>query len=374
MQKGFKLFKVIGIQISLDYTWFIIFALVAWTLSQGYFPSVVPGLAMWIYIAMGVVSSLLLFASILLHELSHSYVANRLGMDIRGITLFIFGGIAELSREPDDPRMELKIAIAGPIASVVLAILFWLIKEGLTAMALFPLVASICSYLVIINIVVVIFNMIPGFPLDGGRVLRAIWWMKSGNLQRATMVAGRVGKGFALFLIFFGILQTFTGNIIGGLWMVFIGIFLQQAAESGYREVLIRNSLSGIRVGDVMTREVVTVHPDDSLQVIVDDYLFKHHCVSFPVVAASRLVGMLNLGDIRAVPKEKWRETRVRDVMEPVTQHSLASPEETAIEVLSKMATLGVGRFPVVHMGKLVGIISRRDIMKLMAFKRELGS
>jgi Zn-dependent protease/predicted transcriptional regulator len=374
MQKGFKLFKVIGIQISLDYTWFIIFALVAWTLSQGYFPSVVPGLAMWIYIAMGVVSSLLLFASILLHELSHSYVANRLGMDIRGITLFIFGGIAELSREPDDPRMELKIAIAGPIASVVLAILFWLIKEGLTAMALFPLVASICSYLVIINIVVVIFNMIPGFPLDGGRVLRAIWWMKSGNLQRATMVAGRVGKGFALFLIFFGILQTFTGNIIGGLWMVFIGIFLQQAAESGYREVLIRNSLSGIRVGDVMTREVVTVHPDDSLQVIVDDYLFRHHCVSFPVVAASRLVGMLNLGDIRAVPKEKWRETRVRDVMEPVTQHSLASPEETAIEVLSKMATLGVGRFPVVHMGKLVGIISRRDIMKLMAFKRELGS
>ncbi|MCK5308696.1 MAG: site-2 protease family protein [Zetaproteobacteria bacterium] len=374
MQKGFKLFKVIGIQISLDYTWFIIFALVAWTLSQGYFPSVVPGLAMWIYIAMGVVSSLLLFASILLHELSHSYVANRLGMDIRGITLFIFGGIAELSREPDDPRMELKIAIAGPIASGVLAILFWLIKEGLTAMALFPLVASVCSYLVIINIVVVIFNMIPGFPLDGGRVLRAIWWMKSGDLQRATMVAGRVGKGFALFLIFFGILQTFTGNIIGGLWMVFIGIFLQQAAESGYREVLIKNSLSGIRVGDVMTREVVTVHPDDSLQVIVDDYLFRHHCVSFPVVAASRLVGMLNLGDIRAVPKEKWRETRVRDVMEPVTQHSLASPEETAIEVLSKMATLGVGRFPVVHMGKLVGIISRRDIMKLMAFKRELGS
>jgi Zn-dependent protease len=374
MQKGFKLFKVIGIQISLDYTWFIIFALVAWTLSQGYFPSVVPGLAMWIYIAMGVVSSLLLFASILLHELSHSYVANRLGMDIRGITLFIFGGIAELSREPDDPRMELKIAIAGPIASVVLAILFWLIKEGLTAMALFPLVASICSYLVIINIVVVIFNMIPGFPLDGGRVLRAIWWMKSGNLQRATMVAGRVGKGFALFLIFFGILQTFTGNIIGGLWMVFIGIFLQQAAESGYREVLIRNSLSGIRVGDVMTREVVTVHPDDSLQVIVDDYLFRHHCVSFPVVAASRLVGMLNLGDIRAVPKEKWKETRVRDVMEPVTLHSIVTPEETAIEVLSKMATLGVGRFPVVHMGKLVGIISRRDIMKLMAFKRELGS
>jgi Zn-dependent protease/predicted transcriptional regulator len=374
MQKGFKLFKVIGIQISLDYTWFIIFALVAWTLSQGYFPSVVPGLAMWIYIAMGVVSSLLLFASILLHELSHSYVANRLGMDIRGITLFIFGGIAELSREPDDPRMELKIAIAGPIASVVLAILFWLIKEGLTAMALFPLVASICSYLVIINIVVVIFNMIPGFPLDGGRVLRAIWWMKSGNLQRATMVAGRVGKGFALFLIFFGILQTFTGNIIGGLWMVFIGIFLQQAAESGYREVLIRNSLSGIRVGDVMTREVVTVHPDDSLQVIVDDYLFRHHCVGFPVVAASRLVGMLNLGDIRAVPKEKWRETRVRDVMEPVTQHSIASPEETAIEVLSKMAALGVGRFPVVRGGELVGIISRRDIMKLMAFKRELGS
>ncbi|MCP3677418.1 MAG: CBS domain-containing protein [Deltaproteobacteria bacterium] len=373
MQKGLKLFKVIGIQISLDYTWFIIFALVAWTLSQGYFPSVLPGLAMWIYIAMGVVSSLLLFASILLHELSHSYVANRLGMDIRGITLFIFGGIAELSREPDDPRMELKIAIAGPIASVVLAIFFWFITEGLTAMALFPLVASVCNYLAIINIVVVIFNMIPGFPLDGGRVLRAIWWMKSGNLQRATMVASRVGKGFALFLIFFGILQTFTGNIIGGLWMVFIGFFLQQAAESGSREVLIKNSLSGIRVGDVMTREVVTVHPDDSLQIIVDDYLFRHHCVSFPVVAASRLVGMLNLGDIRAVPKEKWRETRVRDVMEPVTQRSIASSEETAIEVLSRMATLGVGRFPVVREGGLVGIISRRDIMKLMAFKRELG-
>ncbi|MFQ5585336.1 MAG: site-2 protease family protein [Thermodesulfobacteriota bacterium] len=374
MQRGLKLFKVIGIQISLDYTWFIIFALVAWTLAQGYFPTVVPEQALWIYIAMGVVSSLLLFVCILLHELSHSYVANKLGMDIRGITLFIFGGVAELSGEPDDPRTELKIAIAGPLASGTLALLFWLIKEGLTALALFPLIASVCGYLVIINIVVVVFNMIPGFPLDGGRVLRAVWWMKSGNLQVATLTASRVGKGFALFLIFFGLLQLVTGNIIGGLWAVFIGIFLQQAAESGYRELLMKNSLRGVRIGDVMTREVVTVSPDDSLQVIVDDYLFKHHFVSFPVVSASRLVGMLNLGDIRGVQREKWRETRVRDVMEPLPQQTLVSPRDTAIEVLSKMATLGAGRFPVVEGGRLVGIISRRDIMKLMAFKRDLGS
>ncbi len=373
MQRAIKLLRVMGIQISLDYTWFIIFGLVAWTLAQGYFPSVSPGLGVGVYIAMGIVSSILLFACVLIHELSHSYVANRLGMDIKEITLFIFGGVAQLTKEPDDPKVELKIAIAGPIATGLLAASFWFVKEILDSFAIYPVASSIFNYIVIINIVLIIFNMIPGFPLDGGRVLRAIWWMKSGDIQKATMIASRVGKGFALFLIFFGLLQLFTGNIIGGLWAVFIGIFLQQVAEGGYREVVIKKSLRGIIIGNIMTRGVITIEGDFSLQRIVDEYFFKYHFNSFPVISSSKLVGVLSLNDVRAISRDAWGTTKVRDVMKPIDQQAILSQESTALDALTKMVELGVGRLPVLGKGRLVGIISRRDLMKLMAFKTDLG-
>ncbi len=373
VNKSIKIFNVYDIQISIDYTWFIIFFLVAWTLAYGYFPATIPELERPIYILMGGVSSILLFCCVLVHELSHSLVANRNGMEVKEITLFIFGGVARLSKEPEDPKAELKVALAGPLSSGVLALCFWGLKEGLNALAVFPVLSAVSGYLALVNIILVVFNIIPGFPLDGGRVLRAIWWLKTGDLQGATRVTSNVGKGFSLLLIIFGVFQIFAGNMIGGLWAVFIGLFLQQAASSGYREVVIKIGLEGIRVGDFMTRKVITVKPEFTIQMVVDEYFLRYHVVSFPVVSSSGVVGLLTFDAVRALRKEDWVTTQVKDIMEPLSQEVVLGKDDTARDALSKMISLGTGRLLVMDKGMLVGIISRRDIMKLVAFKRELG-
>jgi len=373
MGRGIKLFKVLGIQVSLDYTWFIIFGLVAWSLAQGYFPFYYPGLGGFIYLLMGFISSLLLFASVLIHELSHSYTANKLGLEIKEITLFIFGGVARLTREPDDPKVELKIAIAGPASSIILAMVFWILKMWAEWTFPSPFVTGILGYLVFINIILVVFNLIPGFPLDGGRVLRAMWWATTGDIQKATQITSQVGKGFAMVLIFFGIFQVLTGSLLGGMWSIFIGIFLQQAAETGYQQLLVKKALAGVRVADVMTKGVVTVEDTYTLEKVVDEFFFCYHFVSFPVMSNGSLVGMLTLNDVRAIPKPQWRVTMVRDVMDRVTPENILQSGDTAMDALSRMLSLGVGRLPVLDGDRLVGIVSRRDIMKLMEFRVDLG-
>lgn len=373
MKKDIKLFKVLGIQILIDYTWFIVFFLVVWMLASGYYPTQTPGLEKNIYLMMGIFSSILLFGCVLIHELSHSIVANRNGLAIKEITLFIFGGIAKLSEEPNNPKVELKVAVAGPLSSACLALLFWLLKEALNSMAILPIFSAIFSYLVLVNIVLVLFNIIPAFPLDGGRMLRAVWWMKTGDVEGATKVTGTFGKAFSMFLIFFGIIQLFNGNIIGGLWAVFIGMFLQQAADSSYRHVVYKNALADIYVGDIMTKEVLTVDPAYTVQHVVDDYFFRHHFTSFPVMSASKLVGLLTLNDVKAIPREDWDKTTIKDIMDPISTEAVLGVKDTVMEALSKMIHLGVGRLAVIEGGKLVGIISRRDIMKLMEFKKDLG-
>ncbi len=371
MARGIKLFKILGIRISIDYTWFIIFVVFAWSLAFGYFPFKLPGLGRWTYLLMGFISSLLLFICVLIHELSHSYTANRLGLDIKEITLFIFGGVAQLTKEPEDARVELKIAIAGPAASLVLAILFWAASR-LVDKALYPGVYSILSYLSLINLVLLVFNMIPGFPLDGGRVFRAVWWARTGDLNRATRVASNIGKGFAIFLIIFGFFQIITGNFVGGLWSVLIGVFVQQAAESGYRQLLIKNALEGVKVKDLMSRGVISVKEDITLTEAVENYFFKYHFVSFPVTSGSRVVGLLALHNVRDVDRDKWGGTYVRDVMFKIGEDDVLSPEAGAMEALTKMMSDRFGRFPVLDKGELVGIISRRDIMKMLELKEGL--
>ncbi len=371
MAGGIKLFRILGIQISLDYTWFIVFVLFAWSLAYGYFPFHSPGLGAGMYLLMGTISSLLLFVCVLIHELSHSYTANRLGLSIQEITLFIFGGVANLTKEPDDAIVELKIALAGPLASGALAIGFWLIRALIDA-ELYPVPYAIAGFLVTINIVLLVFNMIPGFPLDGGRVLRAIWWYSTGDINRATRVASQIGKGFAIFLIVTGFLQILVGNFTGGLWSVLIGVFLQQAAEGSYRQLIIKRTLEGIRVRDVMTKNVVTIDGSLSLSRAVEDYFFNYHFVSFPVVDNGRVVGMLSLNNVRSIERDRWQSTLVRDVMEGLTTENVLSPEDTVIDALTRMSSMGVGRFPVVEGGRLVGILSRRDIMKVMEFRTEL--
>ncbi len=372
MARGIKLFRVLGIRVSIDYTWFIILVVFTWSLAFGYFPFKLPGFSTLTYFFMGLVSAILLFACVLIHELSHSYTSNRLGLEIKEITLFIFGGVAQLTKEPDDPKVELKIAIAGPAASLVLGILFWAASRVVNQAA-HPIANSILSYLALINIVLLIFNMIPGFPLDGGRVFRAIWWARTGDVNRATRVASNIGKGFAIFLIVFGFFQIITGNFVGGLWSVLIGVFVQQAAESGYQQLLMKKALEGVKIGDVMSRNVVTVPDGMTITEAVEKYFFKYHFVSFPVMSDGRVVGLLALHNVRDVNKEKWDETRVREVMFKIGAGDCLSPDDSATDALTRMLSDHFGRFPVLDKkGELVGIVSRRDIMKLLEFKAGL--
>lgn len=373
MGKGIRLFKILGIQISLDYTWFIVFVLFAWSLAFGYFPSRTPGLARGVYISMGVISSLLLFICVLIHEISHSYTANRLGLGIREITLFIFGGVAQLSKEPDDALVELKIAVAGPLASAALAVLFWAASAAVGG-APHPVLYAILTYLALINMVLLAFNMIPGFPLDGGRVLRAIWWARTGDLSGATRVASRIGKGFAIFLIVTGFFEMFTGNFTGGLWSVLIGVFVQQAAESGYQQVMMKKALEGVKVRDLMSRGVVSVKENFTISDAIEKYFFKYRFVSFPVTSNGHVVGILTLNGTRTVEKDKWGQTRVKDVMRRLNPGEILSPEESALDALTKLMNDDAGRLPVTDKGELVGIISRRDIMKTLEFRSLKGS
>jgi Zn-dependent protease/CBS domain-containing protein len=373
MARGIKLFRVLGINISIDYTWFIILVVFTWSLAFGYFPFKLPGFGKVTYFLMGFISAVLLFACVLVHEISHSYTSNRLGLQIKEITLFIFGGVAQLTKEPDDPKTELKIAIAGPAASFVLAILFWAASRVIDKAA-YPVANSILSYLALINVVLLVFNMIPGFPLDGGRVFRAIWWDRTGDLNRATKVASNIGKGFAIFLIIFGFFQILTGNFVGGLWSVLIGVFVQQAAESGYQQLLVKRALEGVKVADVMSKNVVSVREDMTLTEAVENYFFKYHFVSFPVTSNGRVTGLLALHNVRDVDRNKWDETRVKEVMFKLEAGDFLSPGDDVMVVLNRMSQGDhFGRFPVLNdKGELVGMLSRRDIMKLLEFRAGL--
>lgn len=371
--RGIRLFKVLGIRISIDYTWFIVFFLFAWSLGSLYYPYRNPGFTTATYIVMGLVSSLSLFICVLIHELSHSYTANRLGLDIKEITLFIFGGMAHLTREPDDPKIELKIAVAGPAASLVLAIIFHALQGLLDSLADMPALSAVLGFLATINLVLLIFNMIPGFPLDGGRVLRALWWARTGDIIKATRLASNIGKGFAFTLIILGFLQIFVGNFIGGIWSILIGIFLQKAAEGSYRQLIMKMALEGLRVRDIMTKEVITVDGNLTVSEVVDKYFFNYHMASFPVTSFGRVEGLLTVKDVRKVEKERWGTTFVRDVMEGITPDRVLSPRDTVLYGLTKMAKGGAGRFLVIERGELVGILSRSDIMKIMELKTELG-
>jgi Zn-dependent protease/CBS domain-containing protein len=372
MGKGIKIFRVLGIQISVDWTWFIIFVFFAWSLAFGYFPFRQPGLPSGTYLALGLISSFLLFACVLIHELSHSYTANRLGLDIHEITLFIFGGVAQLTKEPDDPIVELKIALAGPGASLFLAAAFWGASRFIDQPT-HPLVYAVVAYLALINLVLLIFNMIPGFPLDGGRVFRAIWWARTGDIDTATRVASRIGKGFAMFLIVWGFFSIFTGNLTGGLWSVLIGVFVQQAAESGYQQLLIKKTLAGVKVRDIMSRGVISMSSEKTVAEAVDDFFFKYHFVSFPVTSGGRVVGLISLNQIRSLDRGRWASTLTEEVMHRLTPDDVLSPDDDALSILTKMSAENAGRFPVVERGDLVGIVSRRDIMKVIEFKSGLG-
>jgi len=365
--RGQRVFTIRGIPIEINYSWFLIVALVAWSLAAHYFPARVPGLPVAAYWGLGSLSALALFASVLLHELGHAVVAQRNGIAIRGITLHVFGGVARLAREAESPGVEFRVAAAGPAVSFALA----LASDVLLRLQAWPApAAALLGYLRLVNGLLGAFNLVPGFPLDGGRLLRAILWAWKGDLQQATRVAGAIGAGFAYTLMLLGVLSVAGGNPVGGMYYLFIGVFLKQAADAGIQQVAWRRALQGITVGDVMAREVVTVDPDLTLASLADDLFWRHRFTSFPVVEGGRVVGIVTLQHLRGYPRERWGDVRVREAMLPFSPELQAGPREAVLDAFARLQQNPVGRMAVVEGGgRLVGYLSVRDMLHILALR-----
>ncbi|MDI6731331.1 MAG: site-2 protease family protein [Candidatus Margulisbacteria bacterium] len=373
MKNTFKLTTLFNIPIDINYTWFVIVGLVIFTLANGYFPLAAPELGPLAWWLMAVISAFLLFASLLAHELAHSLIAIRNNLPIHGITLFIFGGVAHMNREPQSPKVELKMAIAGPIMSFALAIIFYLITNLLTLFHFSTVFFSITTYLFIINFMVGTFNLIPGFPLDGGRVLRAVLWHFCKDIRQATSVASTIGKGFAFFLMAVGFLKLIGGAILSGIWLLFLGLFLAEAADVSYKQVVMRKTLGGITVEKCMTKKVIIVSPQVTLDALVDHFFLKLRHASFPVMEDDMILGIVTLHDVKSVPKENWLLTTAKDIMLPIGEGFIVSKDMDVINALAKMASNKIHRLMVVDEGKLIGFISQRDIVKLFEMKSEIG-
>jgi Zn-dependent protease/predicted transcriptional regulator len=372
LNANIRIFKLWGIPVEINMSWILVLMFMTWTFATSYYPFYFPdtfqAAELWI---LGFVTAILLFLSILMHEFSHSLIASRNGMPIKKITLFMFGGVAQMERDVDSPVQELKTATAGPVMTVVLALLFFVFAGLFRSNAM---VYALLRSLMRINIVVLVFNLIPGFPLDGGRILRAGIWYKSGNFVRATRIASRVGRGFAVVLIVIGFIYIFLGNFIGGLWMIFIGYFLHQAAQSGYMTAALKETLGHIRVSRIMRTNVVTVDGSTNLRILVDEYFLKYHYNSYPVLSGGKLVGIVSLKDVKQVDRDHWNDVTVENVMDKNVVKYALHPLDQADRLVDLIMRKGYGRLPVLDDdGVLVGIVTRRDLMEALKLITFLG-
>jgi len=373
--KRFDLFKLLGFQVRIDLSWIIIALLVAWSLSTGFFPFRYKGLSTEVYWIMGIVGALGLFLSIVVHEFCHSLMARRFDVPMKGITLFIFGGIAEMGDEPASAKAEFMVAIVGPLSSLAVAAIFYAIHLGDRGSDILPLaVSGVVQYLAFINVLLAAFNCLPAFPLDGGRVLRSILWGAKGNLRWATRVASSIGSGFGFALIILGIYSLFTGNFIGGMWWALIGMFLHSAAKASYQQVLTRRALQGESVSRFMKKDPVTVSPTLTLEELIEDYIYRYHYKMFPVVADSdKLAGCVTTKEVKAIPKEEWKSKRVGDIAVSCSTQNTVAPDTDAVKALSQMHRSGASRLMVVDGNRLAGVVSLKDMLKFLSLKIELG-
>ena len=320
---------------------------------------------------MGLISSLLLFVSVLLHELAHSLVARRRGLPVKSITLFIFGGVSNIEREPTSPGIEFQMAVVGPLTSLVIGVICFLLQLPLQG-SNSPL-EGILFYLAVTNILLGVFNLIPGFPLDGGRVLHSIVWRLTGNLRQATRVASLTGQFIAYLFILLGIWIFFAGSILDGLWLGFIGWFLLSAAQSANAQVMLTSVLRGMTVGEVMNPKPTTVPANISLQQLVDAYFLPGGLRYALVMQADHLVGLMTLSDIRHIPREQWGQVPVSNAMIPLNRLHVVTPQQSLSDVLPLMAGRDVNQLPVLENGALVGILSRDAIVQYLEVRRGLG-
>jgi Zn-dependent protease/predicted transcriptional regulator len=363
MGTSFRLGRIAGIEIGLNWSWLVVFALLVWTLASGVFPSTNPGLSDGTHLAMAFAATVLFFCSLLLHELGHAFQARREGMAIEGITLWLFGGVAKFRGMFPSAGAEFRIAIAGPLVSLLLGVVFVLIAivPGLP-----QAVDGVVSWLGYINLTLLVFNLIPALPLDGGRVLRSILWKVKGEFAPATRLAANIGRGFGYLFIAGGLaLFVFQGSF-SGAWLAFLGWFLLEAATAEARSVLARQALGGLRVRDLMTPDPVTVTPDLTLGEFMDRVVWDRRHTTYPVVEDGRPVGLLPFRCVAAVPRTEWDERRVSDCMLGLDRVPLLDPDEEAADALAELSEADASRALVVSGGRLVGLLSISDLARAL--------
>jgi Zn-dependent protease len=362
--------RIFGISIGLDYSWFLIFVLLTWSLALTYYPAAVPGQSASLYWALGAVSAVMLFVSVLLHELGHSVTALRYGIPVRSIRIFIFGGVSQIAGEAPSGAAEFWIAFSGPAVSLALAAIFRLLQASLTGIG--P-VFAVVKYLAYVNGALALFNLIPGFPLDGGRVLRAILWTTTRDFRRATLTAAMVGRAIAFGFILWGVSQILTGNLGSGLWIAFIGWFLESAASAQVQQQVLERVLAGHTVAEVMNRNYVTVPASTRLQELVDRHILGGGRRSFIVTQGDQTVGLVTLGQIREVPRERWDTTTVDEAMTPLARLKRVRPDTGLWAATGEMDRDGVNQLPVMTDSQILGMLGRDDVMSYLRTLQELG-
>ncbi len=370
--RGITLIKLFGFEVKIDFSWLLLGLLITWTLAQGLFPHFYEGYQTLTYWLMGVAGALGLLVSIVFHELWHSLIARRFGLPMQGITLFIFGGVAEMTEEPSSPKVEFFMAVAGPISSVVLGLgLFGIVFLG-DSLGWPQSVTGVINYLALLNLILAGFNLIPAFPLDGGRVLRSVLWGWKDNIRWATQLSSKIGGGFGIALIIIGLIEVITGNFVGGIWMFLIGMFIRGASQTAYKQLILRRSLEGEKVRRFMKSDTVTVPPSLSVEDLVEDYIYKHHYKMYPVVEEGKLIGCVTINQVKEIPKEERDKRKVAELAQSCSGKNTIGPDEDAMQALSIMRKNRASRLMVAEGDKLVGMISLKDMMGLLSLKIDL--
>ncbi|MEM2902166.1 MAG: site-2 protease family protein [Candidatus Bathyarchaeia archaeon] len=369
---SFKAGRVFGVTIRVHYTLLFIFFLIVWSLAMGYMPQQFPGLSPIRYWIIGTISGFILLLSVVIHELCHSIVAIKLGLPIKRITLFFLGGAAEMAEEPKRPDVEFKMALVGPLSSFAIAALFGGLWYIFKTVSLSVELLAIAQYGAVINLILGGFNLLPAFPMDGGRIFRSIAWKYMRSMIKATQLATKLSVGFAYAMMFGGFLMIIFRGLFNGLWIIFIGWFIKSGAEAGLSQTIITQALSGTTVSEIMSSDVVTVDFDTPLHRLVTEYFLTRKFAGYPVRKDGAVVGMVTMDQVKRIPRPLWEKTAVRDVMKPLGELVIVEPETPASDAFYKMSRKDEGRILVMKNGELNGIVSRKDFTHLIKTKIDL--